>query len=258
MFQERYPHFERDIILKAEMLTNLKEYPRDMFHLLFCDYSEGIISGAKVKVKDHELVISPGIIKWENYLYHMEEEVKISYEATGKKTCLKLRFLKDYKKNDFTTFDTEIVLDEDRELKADEIELCRFTLMTGAILRQDYQDLSDFATEHNTLNILYVKYAGVKEPTISPEITYYFGKELLKYNPENPYDVSFGMLCLQEKHIDREVIQLYLMARLNISDKERLSNGQIHKCFVQVLENVRSGKSGMSRGDNRVRRMIVE
>ncbi|WP_310602172.1 hypothetical protein [Anaerosporobacter sp.] len=48
MFQNQYPHFEKDSILKAGMLVNLREYPRDMFALMYQDYSDGIIQECRL------------------------------------------------------------------------------------------------------------------------------------------------------------------------------------------------------------------
>lgn len=258
MFIEKYPLFKKDMILKADMLVNLREYPREMFYLQYADYSDGILTGTRVKIIDNTLLITPGILKQNGKLYYMEAETKIPYEATGQEQILKIRFLEEEKHSDFIICRSEIVLEEAMELMVNEVELCRFTLKTGAALRQDYQDLSDFSTLHNTVNILHVKYAGHNKPTISPEITAFFGKELFRYHPENPGDVSFGMLCLNEMVIERNLIEIYLSERLSLRDSERYSNIQIHENLVRVLDNVKNGRSGSARGDGRGRRMIVE
>ncbi len=35
MFKNTYPLFERKKVLKKEMLENLRDYPRDVFHILY-------------------------------------------------------------------------------------------------------------------------------------------------------------------------------------------------------------------------------
>ena len=258
MFTEKFPIFEKDKILKADMLTSLREYPRSMFLLQFQDYSDGILSGVRVKVTEEDLTVTPGVIKQQGKLFHMEEAVRVPYFATGTGHILKLRFLEEELKNDFTICRTELTLEEESSLAVDEIELCRFTLKNGAQLRQDYQDLADFATIHNTVNIIHVKYAGVNEPTLSPEITRYFGSELLSLNPDNPYDVSFAMHCVQNKIMNRGAIKAYLMARLKVREEALSTNEALHRYLTRVLEDVVNGRNGRNYQGGGNRRVVVE
>ncbi|BCJ93040.1 hypothetical protein acsn021_06090 [Anaerocolumna cellulosilytica] len=258
MFAEQFPIFEKDKILKADMLTELKDYPKNMFWLQYQDYSDGILCGARVIVTGKELTITPGVIKFKEKLFHMEAEVKVPYTASGTEHILKVRFLEDEIKNDFIICRTELVLEEGTRLEVDEAELCRFTLKDGALLRQDYQDLADFATLHNTVNIIHVKYAGIKEETLSPEITAYFGKELLGLSPDNPYDISFALLCLQEKQMERGAIKAYLMARLNVREDALSTNEQLHRYLTRILDDVVNGRNGRNYQGGGAKRLIVE
>ena len=52
MFKNTYPLFERKKVLKKEMLENLRDYPRDVFHILYQDYSDGILVGCELKVQE--------------------------------------------------------------------------------------------------------------------------------------------------------------------------------------------------------------
>jgi hypothetical protein len=52
-------------------------------------------------------------------------------------------------------------------LKEDELELGRFKLREGAVLRSDYTDFFDLITEYNTINVINVEYAGIKESTMN-------------------------------------------------------------------------------------------
>lgn len=264
MFLDQYPHFEKDSVLKADMLVNLMEYPRDLFTLIYQEYADGIITGVNVVVEDTgkegrgTLIVKPGIVKYRGRLYHMNQEFRVPYEETKEKVMLKIKFLEENKTNDYTTYQTRIVLDEEIELQVDEIELCRFLLKEGARLRQDYQDMKDFNTEHNTVNIIHVPYAGIGETTLIPEITTYFGKQLMKHHSNNPYDIGFAMNCIQQNQIHRFVIMQYLNARKNVRIDEKLSNEQIHAYLVVIMEEVKAGKSSRNSGERIGRRVIVE
>ncbi|WP_310602173.1 hypothetical protein [Anaerosporobacter sp.] len=204
------------------------------------------------------LRIKPGILKHRGRLYHMVEECLVPYEASEKWMMLKLKFFEVNETSDYTTYQTKILLDEDMELQVDEIELCRFLLKAGARLRQDYQDIRDFDTEHNTVNRIHVQYAGISVTTISPEITAYFGRELLGYHNTNPYDIGFAMNCIQQTVISRSVIMQYLHIRQNVKLEEKLSNKQIHTYLVMILEEIKAGKLAGNSGERLGRRVIVE
>lgn len=264
MFQDQYPHFEKDSVLKASMLANLREYPRDMFSLLYREYSDGIITGVQVVVENQDemeggcLLVKPGIIKYHGCLYYMKEDVRIPYRATERMVLLKVKFFEEQNTDDFTMQYSRIILDEDTQLQVDELELCRFVIKEGAELRQDYQDVQDFSTMHNTINRIHVAYAGIGESTITPELTTYYGEELIKHHSENPYDISFAMNCLYQNPIPRCVIMQYLYARRNIRMTDRLTNQEIHSYFVSIMEEVKSGKTSRNSGERMGRRVIVE
>ncbi len=55
MFRNIYPLFERKHLLKKEMLDNLRDYPREIFNMLYQDYSDGILSGCRLEVRGESL-----------------------------------------------------------------------------------------------------------------------------------------------------------------------------------------------------------
>ena len=259
MFFESYPKFERDIILKAEMLENIKQYPRDMFRLIYQDYADGIICGAQVLVEEgRTLVITPGIIKYQGVLYHLPEQEKIVSEALGVEQILAVRFLdKEEHVNDIL-YATETILKQDSKLGEKEMELCRFILKEGAVLRKDYQDLRDMATLHNTVNIIEVPYAGKGTDTLSPEITYRFGSEMLKYRLSDPYDAAFVMECMQKNVMQRELIEQYIRYRVPNAERGQLTQKQLHHYLTVIVDAAKHGgnRNGRMPGGNR--RMLVD
>lgn len=259
MFIESYPKFERDMILKAEMLENIKQYPRDMFHLIYQDYTDGIISGAQILIEEgRTLVITPGIIKYQGVLYRLPKQKKIVSEPLGVEQILVVRFLdKEEHVNDIL-YPTELILKQDNKPLENELELCRFILKEGAVLRKDYQDLRDMATLHNTINIIEVHYAGKNAATLSPEITYRFGSEMMKYRLSDPYDTAFVMQCIQRNVIQRELLEQYVHYRVPNAEHGALTQKQLHHYLTVIVDSVKHGggrNRGMQGGN---RRMLVD
>ena len=52
MFKNIYPLFERKRLLKKEMLENIRDFPRDIFDIFFRNYSDGILTGCDIEVKE--------------------------------------------------------------------------------------------------------------------------------------------------------------------------------------------------------------
>lgn len=259
MFINNYPKFERDIILKAEMLENIKQYPRDMFHLFYQDYSDGIICGARILIEEgRTLVITPGIIKYQGVLYHLRKQEKVVSEPLGVEQILVVRFLDREEHVNDILYPTETILKQDNKPAENELELCRFILKEGAVLRKDYQDLRDMATLHNTINIIEVPYAGKDAATLSPEITYCFGSEMLKYRLSDPYDAAFVMECMQKNVMQRELIEQYVHYRVPNAERGQLTQKQLHHYLTVIVDAAKHGgnRNGRMQGGNR--RMLVD
>lgn len=234
MFAYNKIDFHRNKVLKAELLQETADYTNEMLEHIYRNYSDGIIEGVNITVNDEYLTIHPGMIKYKGILYHMPKEEHIHYEHSGRKTFLRLRFLEANQSEEIIQYNSEFVLSEEEITFPYEMELGRFVAEKGAVLYADFAELEIMATGYNQFDIRNVPYAGRKEPTLSPEITFYFGKKLLKKNTENYYDIAFGMQCLNGKPVEREMIYSYLSARTKrVVDK--MTNEEICEEFIRIL-----------------------
>ena len=238
MQEIKYPFFKRDRILKINMLENLRDFPRDVLDVFYEEMSDGIVCGLVPKVEKEVITVSKGIIKYCGSLYLVSEPVLLYYEETEKDVMLKLCFHDETQDQDYRIAYIDIKIDEEMQLLPNQIELGRFRLKKGAYLRSEYQDLYDFTTEYNTINIVHVKYAGQKEHTLNKMILQYFAKEVLTYQVEDERDFSFCLLCLNSQRIERCVIQQYIAYETDTFVKE-MSNVEIHKSLVKILEQIK-------------------
>ena len=256
MFCHQEYEFHTNTILTSEQLQKTSQYAVQMLTLMYAEHSEGIITGAEVSVEDDFLSVSPGIIKHNNMLYHMEEKERIHYEHTGRKTYLRLRFLDAQERDDGICYDTELVLSEDDRLFPYEMELGRFLSEKGARLRVNDGKLENMGTTYNYFDIRNVPYASKGESTISPRITYAFAAEMEGRNDLTPYDIAFCLQCLTKKPVDREVLYRYLSA-VKGQSVTGLTNEQIYQAFLN-LHNRRTTGRERPHHDAHSRRFIVE
>ncbi|MNW27263.1 hypothetical protein D3C74_40530 [compost metagenome] len=287
MLMHKSPRFEKGRILKTEMLENLRDYPRRFLDIRYEEYSDGIIAGMKVSVHRDHLLIGRGIVKHDGYLYLLEQAYELPYAAATGLSILKMRFHAQQAQHDFVTREAEIVLTDGMEEAGEEtgaglsyrnmpgapsgaeredrsyapfseMELGRFKLKEGAILRSDYQDFADMATEFNTWSAISAPYSAWEQPTLRPEITSCFATELLRCRSAEALDTSFALLCLNSERVQREAFLQYLGSRSG--EYRDYTNGELHRQLVLILQEVSRGGRGQARwsGQSGVSRMIVD
>jgi hypothetical protein len=240
LFENQLPNFGKGRLLKTEMLENLRDFPREFWRIALQNYSNGIITGADLIVGENTITVKPGIIKYGEQIYLLLNPYETPYYHTNREMTIKVILLDTVISSDFTFYKTKILIDELANQGPGELELGRFKLREGALLRSDYTDFFDFITEYNTINIVHVEYAGVRQSTLNPLIMQYFGQLLLKSASENPYDASFAMQCLNQERVERNLITFYLAHRLGIPIKD-YSNRELYKYLTSIVRELESG-----------------
>ncbi|HEX2954821.1 MAG TPA: DNA and RNA helicase [Bacillota bacterium] len=240
MFAHVLPNFGKGRILKREMLENLRDFPRDFLRIYFRDFSNGIIAGGEAVVGEDTIAVTPGVIKFGGRLFMLEKKVEIPYYNTNKEMVVKIKFLPEENEQDFLCTRSSIFLDEHTAVGEDELELGRFKLREGAVLRSDYVDFYDFNTEFNTINIIHVQYAGYKQSTINPDILRYFVKIVEKSSTQNMFDIAFAMQCFGESIVDRDIILYYISKRQGMPRKP-MTNMEIYRYLTIIVKELESG-----------------
>lgn len=255
MFIHKETDFHKNKVLKADVLQESIDYGKEMLQHIYKNYSDGIISGAEISVNNGFLTVHPGIIKHGGILYHMSEKQEIPYEHSEKTMFLKIRFLEESQYENGIQYTSEFVLTDIEEVFPYEMELGRFVAEKGATLHMDYTNLESLKTRYNQFDIRNIPYAGIGESTLAPEITYSFGKILIKKSTQNYYDIAFAMQCLNKKPIERSMIYEYLTARMG-ADVEELTNEEICDKFLEILQE--AGTEKRIRNTKSDRRIIVD
>ena len=259
MFHNNKPVFAGGAVLKAKMLDNVSQYPREMFDIIYAEHSSGIITGAAVSVRNGTTIcISKGIIKFKGSLYHMSEEYCVEAQPGTELQYLRLRFREKEEYPDEEKWETELVLDTAAINEDCELELCRFVLNPGAVLRTEYTDLRDYATVHNTINTLETKYSAIHESTFNPMFLLDFGRRMTNLKLTNVDDVVFVSECMKEAPIKRELIENYISKRLN-EPKKHHTNQEMYRKLIEVTEIAKRGEGGAGmQGRMPARRMLVD
>lgn len=257
MEEIKRPFFLNKRILKKEMLNSLRDYPRDVMEIYTETMSDGILWGFSPTVDKNIITFSKGVIKYKGDIFVLNKNVPIEYRETEVEVLIKLNFHELVKDNDYETQYVDITIDKDINLLENQKELGRFKLKKGAFLRSDYQDLYDFVTEYNTINIVNVLYAGYKENTMSSMVFKYFATEALKVRTQNQMDINICMMALNSSRIEREMINHYISYRLD-EEYKVLKNIEIHKKLVLILNKIKKESSGFRRAGRETNKIILD
>ncbi|WP_088825472.1 DNA and RNA helicase [Listeria goaensis] len=253
------PTFTKGRILKLEMLEQLRDFPLDVVAIIMQPLSNGIITGLELSIAESTLTIGAGMLKHDGKIHVIPDATEIEYGSSEQDTLLKLIIHSQNLTPDFAETHLEFQLTPSFELEDNEVELARFKLKPGAYLRDDYQDLADFMTVYNTVNVAHCNYAGLGgRPSISPAITTYFARELMANETANPHDIAMYCTLLNGSvAVRRELLEHYIAMRFGMPQAS-LSNAAIHEGLVNIITKVkqerRTGTASFTDG----RRLIVD
>ncbi|MCM1258327.1 MAG: hypothetical protein NC307_10815 [Roseburia sp.] len=257
MFLNIYPVFEKKRLLKKEMLENIRDYPRNLFGLLYQGYSDGVLAGCDLESDEGGVVVRPGILYYKGLPYFLEEPWRVPCEPEGKLVYLKVRFLDKSVGIGQVEYLTKIYLDGNGPDAGQEIELGRFKLQEGARLRTDYVDYYDYSTEFDTVNRIHVPYAAPGgNHGIWPQLLRCYAKALMGYSPGNALDCAFCMNCLQLwEAVPYEMVRVYLNSRLGREGE--YTNEEIYLGLKRILSQAGGRGEGLREAEKKERTLLM-
>ena len=163
-------------------------------HNLYMDYMDGLLKGCAIKAQSGMLTIGKGMLKFHGFIYLMQEDEKVPYSPADGWQSLKAEFTEDESSLDDKVYQGRFFLDNETGLKENQMEMCRFYLREGSVLRDSYKDFADMATEYDTLHLCNAAVAGIGEGRFHPEILKQFAKELWAQKEKEGADIA---LCYE-------------------------------------------------------------
>ncbi|MBR2216544.1 MAG: hypothetical protein IJ849_12435 [Selenomonadaceae bacterium] len=257
MNEQRYPLLEDLHVLRTAALTSIRDRAFDALPLYYAEYSDGIVSGCGISINRDSLTVEPGIVRHGGFMYFLRQPMPLTYAPTEEYMILKLRFGMPQETESFLERSLRLVLSPDMDVHPDEMELARFKLKSGAILRTKYTDFFDRVTEFNTVNVIHSPYAAIGRSTLHPEVVAAFAKEAAAYQLE-PLDEAFCLAALQNLPVAYEQVAFYLRRRLK-QDTAEFDNEGLYQGLCQVLREVQTGgRIAMGRAHRARREVYVD
>ena len=227
-----YPLFIDGRIVKPEGLSYLRDFPEDLASLALENYSDGVLFGFSISTQEGKVLISKGAVKYKGEIAVVSDSA-IDMVGFGHWSHVKLVLGEKRKTKDNTICSTEVVVDSHEAKAENEIELGRFCLNLGAVLRREYDSFSDLRTPENTLDITRVLYAGKEAPTLHPRVLKEFAQALMACSDET-LDVAFALTCFNSRVVHKRSIQWYL-AKKTDNPYEDFALDELFERLVELL-----------------------
>ena len=255
MNEQKYPQFERLHILRTEALCSLRDRAFNVFPLFMENFGDGIISGCRPLTTPTRITLTAGIILRNGFVYLIQEPMSLEYAPTENYMMMKLIFEPPLETENFTQRSVNLILTDNMTLTDNEMEICRFKLKKGAILRTHYTDFFDRATEFDTVNVINVPYAAVGGSTLAPEILRAFATEARDFSLDE-MDFNFCLTALNGAVMNVAQISFYIEHRLKTELREP-TNQILYDSLSQILSEIKDGNRREIVGTRRRRKEII-
>ena len=255
MNEQKYPQFERLHILRTEALCSLRDRAFNVFPLFMENFGDGIISGCRPLTTPTRITLTEGIILHNGFVYLIQEPMSLEYAPTENYMMMKLIFEPPLETENFTQRSVNLILTDNITLTDNEMEICRFKLKKGAILRTHYTDFFDRATEFDTVNVINVPYAAVGGSTLAPEILRAFATEARDFSLDE-MDFNFCLTALNGAVMNVAQISFYIEHRLKTELREP-TNQILYDSLSQILSEIKDGNRREIVGTRRRRKEII-
>jgi hypothetical protein len=197
--------------------------------------------GFDISYADESLHISKGALKYGGNIV-VVTGIALKIADYDQQLYIRLSIGKRRETDDYIMCPIEVRTGRDRPTIANEIELGRFNLNPGAILRCKYDSFADMRTRENTLDITQVPYAGIESPTLHPAVIQEYARSLLKFSAD-PNDAAFAMICLNGGAVQKNVIQWHIAKKSNKPYAELSISGLYDKLLEMLPESDRRGRA---------------
>ncbi|SOC09027.1 hypothetical protein SAMN05880501_105169 [Ureibacillus xyleni] len=186
MLISRSLNFQHHDLLTVQMLEGLRDNTLEGVLAAFITYADGIVNGLTVTMDmEHQICISPGVIKWNNKLYVMTEEERIPLEKDCRHGLIVAR-----------PTETAFIVTTTSQLDEGDLELSRFERDTGSLVSvpQQFNQLKYL----NQFDIRYRKIGGCDQQlTYGSEFARLFAQSLLSCPGVTMSDTAFAWQAIQ-------------------------------------------------------------
>lgn len=257
MLGQRVPVFDQGMVLTKEMLVGLSDYSIGANELLYQGFSKGILRGCGLSVDANHLTVSPGLLHYEHRILMITKPVTMEYAPNNQ--CMAIKFLigDEINHNNVLERTVELIITPELSESQHCIELARFRLQSGAVLRYQYKNFMDYSTEYDTLNIIHSNWSSYDGDTLAPDLLRGYADEMMQQREKNPLDMMFcqQIYGMNGSSLSVSAITNYIRCRLS-EQKKVQSKQELYQGLLQILRMGSGSGLGKVSSNPRERRSI--
>ena len=255
----KIPVFENGTVLTQEMLNAMKANILDSEQLPYINYANGILSGCEVSMSGNMVYVHEGIVIFQRNLYFLSKEMKITVRPSQDWQVLRFHIGNVNQNKNFMIGEMQLELSDHLQGNENEIEICRFRLQNGALLRNSYRNFQDMGTEFDTVNEVYAQWSGYQESSVSFRVLCEFAKEALKGTISDQLDIMMvhQILNLNGTTMNRQALQFYVANRTG-REYRQLSNMDIYRGLQEILRMMQGASQSTNMRSRENRRILVD
>ncbi len=177
----------------------------------------------------------------------LQEEIRIPFAAENRTVVLKAVFTIKEGHPDYLSYQMTFLLDQNIERQENQIELCRFHLREGSVLRDAYKDFPDLQTGYDTVNLVNATVAGRGQKRLHAAVLLQFADGMQERGGKDTADLAF---CYEIRshagELERAAVLAYL-ADKGAAKMEQLYGWDNEKVVREMEEILLEGRGTAGR-----------
>lgn len=257
VIENKKPLFKRGSILDKEILENMIKTPYEYYSLEYYEYSDGVICGVTTFVENNLLIVTPGIIKYNNYHYKIGESIILEIPKEDGEYILKIKFIPptETDRGKYLRHAMQFFFTVNSEQENMELELVRIKRREGAEVKNP-EIFEEIDKEYNLINEINRKQSTASGVSFPEKLLKMFAKKVLETKDSEIVDEIFCYSVLNSR-ISRDALNIYFFKKFKIDTKE-YSNQEIYILLKKILFSLKDSKYVKNSNIVRKNRMMVE
>lgn len=259
MSLQKEPVFKPGNILTHEMLESMKDQSINAEQMMYLGYSDGVVKGCKITSGQGTLTIGSGMVIVRSKPYYINTNIVLPIQPTNSTQIVVVRASEEENNKDFNVREVKVIIVPEHSMIPGDVEVCRFRLQAGAVLRTVYRDCRDMDTEYDTVCLKYAKWSAYEKPSLSMVVLKQFFQDAKRYQITAEDDKRFlnSIAASDGRTLNAAEINLYLSWKLQQEYKERTTE-EMYRDLLSVQRMLQSGRSSMESRRMEPRRMIID
>ena len=228
MFVRKELTFPHKAVLTAAMLRELYDYPRELSRLMFNEFCDGIVCGLDFSIKDGELILSSGLVRFDGEIFMLTDDLNLSALAEEKSLLADREYFisleKFSRKQEPCLTEKTLALTFTERKPAFSLGKFIFRGRRNFYLPELTDEPFDEIFSRSKLNLFDVPFAAKNAPTFHPLLFRLVKKFLARKKNRTPFDYALFVQLQNNDTLSIETLAEYISEvneTFDLTDREK-------------------------------------